>query len=294
MSVMAKRIAVSVGIFCHNEEQNVSAAIGSVLASVVSVAYVKQIWVVSSGSWDRTNRIVRKFEKKDKRVRLLEEVDRGGKSQAINLFLTHAKSEVLMVMSGDLRVHRNAIEEMTQLFLNSQVGMVGAHPIPTNWRFSLVGREMKVMWELHHRVSLLKPKCGEMVAFRRVIRTIPHDSAVDEATLEVLMRLIGYSVRYAPLAIVYNKVPLSLADVLTQRRRVESGHRWLMGRYNYAVSTMNYDVVLRVLMDYLSDHPGQLVVVIRLLLIELIAKLLGWFDYAVLNKNPFIWRMVKR
>jgi cellulose synthase/poly-beta-1,6-N-acetylglucosamine synthase-like glycosyltransferase len=291
---MASRITVSVGIFCHNEEQNVAHAIGSVLASEVAVANIKQVWVVSSGSWDKTNRIVRKFAKKDKRVRLLEEVERGGKSQAINLFLTHAKAEVLMVMSGDLRVHRRAIEEMTLLFLNSQVGMVGAHPVPVNWRFSSVGKEMKLMWELHHRVSLQQAKCGEMVAFRRVIRKIPHESAVDEANLEVLMRMIGYSVRYAPLAVVYNKVPLSFVDVLTQRRRVESGHRWLMGRYNYAVSTMNYDMVLKTLVEYLTEHPGHIMIALRLVLLELLAKVLGWLDYAVLGKNPFIWRMVKR
>jgi cellulose synthase/poly-beta-1,6-N-acetylglucosamine synthase-like glycosyltransferase len=289
-----KRISVGIGIFCHNEEENIESAILSVLSSQTEVAMIKKIIVVSSGSFDRTNRIVRKFLKKEPRLILIDEAERRGKSAAINLFLARVKAEVLITLSGDLRVRKDSIEEMVVPFLNQEVGMVGGHPVPKNPRFSAVGKEMSMLWELHHLVSLKQPKCGEMVAFRNVIQKIPAHSAVDEATLEVLLRLIGFSVVYAPRAIVYNKVPRTLAELIRQRRRVEAGHLWVKETYNYTVSTMNTELVARNLLALVADKPSRLKVALRLLIFEAIAKGLGWFDYAVLRRNPYIWDMVSR
>lgn len=290
----SKKIKVSVGIFCHNEEANVRRAITSVLQSNTSIATISEIIVVSSGSFDKTNFIIRQFVKKDKRIKLVEEITRRGKSSAINRFIRVARGDVLISMSGDLRVHKEAIEEMSLPFLNPEVGMAGAHPIPTNCRFSSVGKEMSLLWELHHRISLKRAKCGEMVAFRNVIRQIPVSSAVDEANLEVLLKMIGFSVLYVPRAIVYNKVPLTLRDLLVQRRRVEAGHLWLSTHYNYHVVTMEHNKLLLVLWEYFCDQPKQIIVIARLLAIELLARGLGWLDYRVLNRNPFVWQMVKR
>lgn len=289
-----KKISVSIGIFCYNEEQNIEAALLSLLKSKTELAVIKNIVVVSSGSFDRTNRIVRRYMKKDRRIKLMEEAERNGKSAAINIFLRQTRSEVLMSMSGDLRVKKNTVEELALPFLNPQVGMAGGHPVPTNCRFSRVGKEMGLLWELHHLVSLQQPKCGEMVAFRNVIRKIPTHSAVDEATLEVLLRLIGFSVVYAPRAIVLNKVPLNLKELLKQRRRVEAGHLWISETYNYTVSTMNTNLVAHTLLRLILRDPEKLMTATRMLGYEALAKFLGWFDYTVLKRNPYIWEMVSR
>ena len=289
-----KPIKVSVGIFCHNEEDNIGRALTSVVGSKTNVAHVGEIVVVSSGSFDKTNRIIRGFIKKDKRIVLIDEAERNGKSSAINLFLHAAHGDVLISMSGDLKVKSDAIEEITLPFLNSEVGMAGAHPIPLNVRFCSIGKEAALMWQLHHQISLKQPKCGEMVAFRNVIRRIPIQSAVDEANLEVLLRMVGFSVVYAPRSIIYNKVPSDLTQLLLQRRRVHAGHLWLANKYNYTVSTMKQDFILAVVFDYISAHPKEIFTLGRLISIEVFAWLLGWFDYAVLGKNPFKWQMVKR
>jgi cellulose synthase/poly-beta-1,6-N-acetylglucosamine synthase-like glycosyltransferase len=289
-----KTFKVSVGIFCHNEEDNISRALTSVLESKTLVAQIKEVVVVSSGSFDRTNRIIREFQKKDKRIQLIDEAERRGKSSAINLFLHAAHGDVLVSMSGDLKLKSDALEEITLPFLNAEVGMVGSHPIPLNIRFSSVGKEAALMWQLHHQISLRHPKCGEMVAFRNVIKKIPIQSAVDEANLEVLLRMVGFSVVYAPRSVVYNKVPINLTELLIQRRRVHSGHLWLAAKYNYTVSTMQQDNLTSVVFEYFNQHPNDIIVLVRLVTIEVAAWLLGWFDYAVLGKNPFKWQMVKR
>lgn len=290
----SKQIRVSVGVFCHNEENNVGHALSSVLASQTTVADIKEIIVISSGSFDKTNQIVRSFIKKDKRIRLIDEAERRGKSAAVNIFLRQAKGEVLVVISGDVRPKNTAIEEIVLPFFNPDVGMAGAHPVPTNCRFSKVGKEMGLLWELHHRVALKVPKCGEMIAFRNVIRRIPLRPLVDEATLEVLLKLIGFSVVYAPRAIVYNKVPLAVEEFIVQRRRNHSAHLLLADRYQYRVSTIQGNLLIPVLFEYITEHPRSFWIVVRLLLLEGLSQFLGWFDYSVLGKNPLVWQMVKR
>mgnify|MGYP001008797217 CR=1 FL=1 len=291
---MSHTINVSIGIFAYNEERNIGKTINSILKQKTEVAQIKEIFIISSGSSDRTNNIIRQALEKDKRLFFIEQLERQGKSSAINLFVRKANSPVLIVVSADVRLHTEAVEEITLPFLHENVGMVGAHPIPSNINQSEIGREGKLLWELHHQVSLKHPKCGEMIAFRKVIRSIPPQSAVDEAAIEVLLRLIGYKVVYAPRAIVYNKVPETIKEFLDQRRRVYAGHQWISRTYNYNVSTMNINNVLKALLEYLSQHPRDIVPLIKLLGLECYGRLLGWIDYFIFNRNPYIWKMVKR
>jgi poly-beta-1,6-N-acetyl-D-glucosamine synthase len=289
-----KRIKVAVGIFAHNEEQNIEKAIASVQASQTEIVNLSQMVVVSSGSFDRTNQIVRKLGLKDKRLKFFDEAERHGKSAAINLFLEHTEADVLVTMSADLKLSPTALEEIVRPFLNPDVGMAGAHPVPMNTGHSSIGKEVKLLWELHHLVSLLNPKCGEMVAFRNVIRKIPHESAVDEATIEVLLRMLGYSVVYAPRAIVYNKGPRTFEEFLIQRRRVQAGHQWVFTNYNYRVSTMVPTNLIKVVLTMLVNNPEKLRPLIRLMGIEVTAQVLGWVDFYVLGRNPYTWDMIKR
>jgi len=289
-----KQIPVSVGIFAYNEENAIAKSLDCVLKQKTEVAQIKEILVVSSGSWDKTNSIVRNYAKKDKRIQLIEQFNRQGKSSAINLFLTRSKGEVVVISGADLRLHTKAIEEITLPFLDEWVGMAGAHPVPTNVKQSSIGKEIELMWKLHHLVSLQHPKCGETIAFRKVIKSIPKQSAVDEATIEVLLKLIGYQVIYVPRAIVYNKIPLNLNDFLTQRRRVYAGHKWITQKYNYQVSTMKVSNDLSAVIEYFSNNPQNILTLLRLIIFELMGRTLGWFDYFILNKNPYVWKMVKR
>lgn len=291
---MKKTISYDLGIFAHNEEANIGAALKSVCAASQKVARLKQIVVVSSGSFDATNRIVRDFMRKEKRIILVTELERQGKSSAINLFLKRAKAEVVVTMSADLKLHKAALDEICEPFFHEGVGMVGAHPEPRELKESELGQEIKLLWELHHEISMITPKCGEMVAFRNVIRAIPPESAVDEATIEVLLKLVGYSVVYAPRAMVYNRGPKTKAEYIKQRRRVYAGHEWIWQRYGYKVVTMEPQNLLKVVLLKWLTNPKSTKTLISLIKLEIMARFLGFIDYKVLRRNPYIWPMISR
>lgn len=289
-----KKIELAVGILVHNEEKNIGALLKSLTMQQLERVVITEIIVVSSGSNDNTNKILRQWQKKHPSIRVVTELNRRGKSAAINTFLQSAKAPVLVAISGDLKLHTSAIEEIGILFFHDEVGMVGAHPVPTNTRYSSIGQEVKLLWELHHQLSLRQPKCGEMVAFRNIIHKIPPESAVDEATLEILLQIIGYKVVYAPAAVVYNKGPLNVSEFLTQRRRVYAGHEWVQYQYNYRVASMNTGELANVALEYLQVRPKQVWTMGRLVSLEILARMLGFIDYHVLGRNPYKWKMISR
>lgn len=287
-------LTVSLGIFAHNEETNIISLLQSIAKQQTEVAQIQEILVLSSGSSDRTNQLVRQAAKKESRIQLVEQLKRQGKSSAVNLFLKKSKSNIVIVISGDLRLHSRAIEEMTLPFVHKKVGMVGAHPVPTNTVGNPLGPEIKLLWHLHHLISLQDPKCGEMIAFRRVIRSLPKGIAMDEATIEVLLKMVGYKVVYAPRAIVYNKGPKSIKDFITQRRRNFTGHLALQRRYHYQVSTNKPTNLRQAILGYLLDHPQAWIPMTKLISLEIVSRLLGWIDFYVLGRNPHIWKMIER
>lgn len=291
---MPKQMIISIGVFAHNEEDNIKKTIDSILKQKTELTKIKEIVVVSSGSYDNTNGIVRKYAKKDKRIKLIEELKRSGKSNAINLFLKKATSNNLIIVSADLRLHTKAVEEISLPFLHKDVGMVGAHPIPTNTQHSSVGEEIRLMWKLHHLVSMKDPKCGEMIAFRRVLNALPPDTAMDEATIEVMLKIVGFKVVYAPRAIVYNRGPLNFREFVVQRRRNYAGHAALAGKYHYQVSTNKVGNLRSVIIELIMKNPKEIIPLLKLILMENYARFLGWIDFHVLGKNPYMWEMISR
>ena len=80
-------------IAAHNEEEY----IGKTLWNKLSLDYPKEkmeIIVVSDGSDDKTDDIVRIYEQQG--VKLLRQEPRAGKTKAINMAVAHAKGEILI------------------------------------------------------------------------------------------------------------------------------------------------------------------------------------------------------
>jgi len=145
------------------------------------------------------------------------------------------------------------------------------------------------MWRLHHKIALSTPKLGELVAFRSLVKEIPVDTAVDEASIEAIIRKAGYELRYVPDAVVRNKGPENIRDFLKQRRRIAAGHKHLMIEEHYEVSTMDPKKIVKLL---LKEHAWGLkntLWTFGAIMLEIIGRGLGYYDFYVRKKNPFIW-----
>jgi len=283
----------SVGVFAHNEAANIAALLQSLSAQRLANAAITEIIVVSSASTDGTDEIVRAYSIQDPRVRLITQERREGKSAAINLFLASAKEQLLVVISGDVIPAPKTIELLISAFRDPSIGATGGRPMPVNDEQGFMGYAVHLLWRLHHRMAMLSPKLGEMIAFRKVMDSIPSDSAVDEASIEALVRDAGLKLRYIPEALIRNKGPQNLKDFIKQRRRIQNGHLWLMEKQGYEVVSQDKGTLLWILLDEAREYPQNIPKMLAVMALEIWCRALGTWDYRVKGRNPFAWEIAR-
>jgi cellulose synthase/poly-beta-1,6-N-acetylglucosamine synthase-like glycosyltransferase len=286
-------ITCSIGIMAYNEEANIGRLLDALRRQNLSVCSIKEIWVVASGCEDGTEDIVRNQMQVDKRIKLLVQEKREGKASAINLFLSKADAEVLVLESGDTIPETDTIEKLVSPFTDPEVGMTGGHPVPVDPPDSFIGFAVSLLWKLHHRIALESPKLGELVAFRNVVKEIPKDTAVDEASIEAIVTRTGFKLKYVEDAIVYNKGPENIRDFLKQRRRIAAGHLYVRHTQGHSVSTTSSRNILGPFVKELMDGRKKLIWITGTVLLEIWGRVLGSYDFHIRKSNPFVWDIAK-
>jgi cellulose synthase/poly-beta-1,6-N-acetylglucosamine synthase-like glycosyltransferase len=277
----------------YNEEANIGRLLETLVCEDSGGLEIIEIIVVSSGSTDRTDDIAGEWEKKDERVRLIRETVRRGKASAINLFLAKAKGEVLVLESADTVPDKGTIGKLVEPFSDETIGMTGGRPVPVNNPETFMGFLCHLLWKLHHRLAMMQPKLGEMVAFRNVVDSIPPETAVDEASIEAIVTSKGYKLAYIPGATVRNKGPENVRDFLKQRRRIYAGHLWLQDAQDYTVSTKGVGRILKLFFSELRPTPKEYLWGLTAMFLEAMGRMLGEYDYKVRKINPYRWQVAR-
>lgn len=285
-------IRCSLGIMAHNEEANIGRLLARIGMSDFQRVEIVEIIVIASGCTDRTEDVVREAAAADGRIRLISQPTREGKASAMNLFIRQAQCDVLVLSSADLLPAEEAIEQLVRPFADPEIGLTASRPMPVNDPATFMGFAAHLLWDLHHQMNLRGFKAGEMIAFRKVFERIPPHTAVDEASVEPLIRGQGYAVRYVPEAVVYNKGPETVEDFLRQRRRIYAGHLEMRDRLGYAVSTMSGTKIIALLLRNMDWRPKQLYWTARVVALEVYGRYLGRQDYKA-HRSHTVWEIAE-
>jgi len=286
-----KQLTVSIGVFVYNEEKNISHLLEALSKQKTSLINISEIIVVSSGSTDNTNQIVKNFTKKNRKIRLIAQKTREGKASAINLFLRNAKNDVVVIESGDTIPHENCIENLCKPFIKSlDLGLTGARSIPTNDKNTCLGYIIHYWWWMHNEL----PRFGEMIAFRKnIVPQISNKTAVDEADAEAIISNKGYKKMQIPNAIANNHGAERFKDLIKQRKRVYIGHKILEKEKNYSVQSFNSKRLLSLTLKYIRQEKSfkGVLYIFCGALIEVYSRILGFYDLYFKKKNPYIWEI---
>lgn len=281
---------VSVCICAVNEQQNIANAIHALQEQHLNIVKIREIIVVSS-STDKTDDIVKNLSKEDCRIILVQESERKGKASAINQFLEMAKYAICVFIGADVIPRNDAIERLCEPLSNPLIGMTGAHSIPVNNKNTFIGYNGYLEWEMLHRTSMKYPKLGECIAIRR-INSIDQFTSVDEAYMEYYFNYHGYKLVYVPEAIIYNRTPETLKDLVIQRRRIYAGHLRLWGKTSYKVSTLGVNTKGKIAIGIYVEYLRGIVWMPMVVLLELYCMGLGTLDF-LQKKDSHIWKMVE-
>jgi cellulose synthase/poly-beta-1,6-N-acetylglucosamine synthase-like glycosyltransferase len=278
------------GIMAYNEEANIGRLLEAVITQKFKEVALTEIVVVASGCTDNTEAKVLEWAERDSRIRLISQEKRAGKAAAINDYLPRAQEKILVLCSADLLPEPQAIERLVAPFADSEVGMTSSRPVPVNDASQFMGYTAHMLWGLHHAINMKSFKAGEMIAIRKIFERIPYHTAVDEASMEPVIRGQGYQAKYVPTAIVYNKGPETLADFLRQRRRIYAGHLAVRDTLGYNVSTMSGRKILMTLLQNLDWRPKQFAWTWSIVGLEVYGRLLGLRDYKK-RRDHAVWEM---
>ena len=274
---MSQQIAI--GVMAHNEELNIGRLLESLLCQTAG-ARIARIVVVASGCTDRTCEIVQQYCSRDSRVELIAEPVRAGKVLAVNEFLRRVHQPILIVSGADLVFEPGTVEAIVAPFERRHVGMVGAHPVPVNNPDTFFGYAARLMWNLHHDISLADPKMGEMIAFRNVFAGLNPSAINDELSIQYEIHLAGYGVAYAPDAVVRNRGPESVSDFVSQRTHCLVANMQVMRDHRLHVSTMPALTVLKVALKYAARDWSRLHWIATIAGLELYCRIKSKMDYA--------------
>ena len=259
---------ITIGICAYNEAQNIERSIRSIYDQKTKDITVREVIVVSSGSTDGTDDIVRRLADEYGNITLIRQEKREGKNSAINCYLENKTCDVVVMLNADnIFGNENSLYSLVSPFFDEKVGMVGGHPVPTNDKKDKVGFATHVLWTMHHHLALVYPKIGELVAFRDIGTRLPTDQQSDEDIIRMNLEKAGYNCIYAPDAIVLNRGPETEEDFLKQRIRVNIGEVNMKRKFDYDIPSWNKKYLMKAVIGTVKDlgfHPFKLLYAVRL------------------------------
>jgi cellulose synthase/poly-beta-1,6-N-acetylglucosamine synthase-like glycosyltransferase len=236
---------------------NGSAFLEAKLRSLLALDYPKEcieIFVVSDGSTDNTNRIAREFAG----VKLLE-VPRGGKCAALNAAIPQAGGEILLLTDVRQVVEPGSLRILVRNFADTQVGAVSGHlkirdalsgesaQIDAYWRFETWIRESL------SALDSIFGATGPFYAIRRAVAVrIPPDILLDDMYLPLAAFRQGYRLIVDPEAIAWD-YPTNLDTEFRRKVRTLAGNYQLWSHYPWLLTPVN-----RMLLHFLSYKAGRL------------------------------------
>lgn len=212
-------------IAAYNEEHNIAAKIENSL-SLDYPADKIEVLVVSNGSTDRTDEIVRGWN--DPRVRLLA-LPQPGKMQALNEGARAATGEILVFTDADFLLDRHTLRLMASKFADPKVGGVcGARntSVRREGDATSEGEGLYARWDkwqktLESRIGSVFAADGLLYAIRKPLYTpIADVHAADDIWVSTRVPIQGYRLLFEPNATAYELASVQAEQEFRRRIRV--------------------------------------------------------------------------
>jgi len=223
-----KKPTVTVALSALNEERNIKAFLNSILSQIDKKFILRNIWVYSDGSTDKTVEIVRSIKSKKIEVKVFK--NRMGKTYRLNQIYSSLKTDILVQSDADV-VFANplVIENIIQPFINDkEVGMVCGHsqPLPG---ITFTEKAVNCSWEVNSKLRKFVRKGNNMFSVdgrilgyrKKFIKTvkIPPETIGNDRYSYYFCINKGYKIIYVPSAIALYRSPKNLKDQIKQNTR---------------------------------------------------------------------------
>jgi cellulose synthase/poly-beta-1,6-N-acetylglucosamine synthase-like glycosyltransferase len=226
---------VTVFIAAFNEEREIERTVVNKLSQDYPLDRLEVI-VVSDESTDRTDEIVRKLaEHSEGRLKLLCQEPRQGKTQALNMAVTHAVGDIFVFADANSMYAPDAIRRLVRSFSDPSVGYVTGRMIYTNPEESGIGEGSGTYMGYENLLRALETRLGSVVgvdggidAVRQGLYAPMRPDQLPDFVLPLSVVERGKRVVYEPDALLYERALSVAADEFRMRVRVSLRALWAL------------------------------------------------------------------
>jgi cellulose synthase/poly-beta-1,6-N-acetylglucosamine synthase-like glycosyltransferase/peptidoglycan/xylan/chitin deacetylase (PgdA/CDA1 family) len=238
---------VTVLIPAFNEEKVIVTTIERILASDYANL---DVLVIDDGSKDHTAYITRSHFRDESRVSVLS-IPNGGKANALNVGLTHAKGEVVVALDADTQFESTTISRLVRWFSDPTIGAVAGNAKVGN-RINMITRwqalEYIVAQNLERRalsaLDTLTVVPGAVGAWRRDVLLdlggFPADTLAEDQDLTIAIQTQGYRVHFDSSALAWTEAPATVRGLAKQRFRWAYGTLQCLWKYRRITFNAEY------------------------------------------------------
>jgi cellulose synthase/poly-beta-1,6-N-acetylglucosamine synthase-like glycosyltransferase len=209
----------------HNEQVAIMAKLNDCLELEYPADHL-EILVVSDGSTDDTEAIVRDYAGRDSRIRLLKSEGRAGKSAAQNFAVEQARGDLLFLTDANTRTPAATLHLLTRNFADRCVGLVSA-TVNFTTDSDAVSQGQSLYWRYEYflrqaesDIGILATGGGAAMMMRRELYSPIPPRYGDDCILPLDVLLRGSLVLNDPDAVVFDSAPHSVAGELRSRIRM--------------------------------------------------------------------------
>jgi len=241
MKTMDKILYTTIVVPAYNEEKNIGILLNDLLKQKFCEKniLIKEILIISCSN-DKTDEVVERISERNHLVKLIREIRREGKAQAINLAMKLIKkSDIVVMVSADTRVPPYTINNLIRPFLiDEKIGLTtGSALIYSASHDKKINFINVFLWILLNEVNnyyslrgMLAHSLGELYAYRKdLFEPIPENIVNEDEYIAFSIKRKGYKVMYVDDAKVIFRAPSTLRELLLQRARINYGH-WVAVR----------------------------------------------------------------
>ena len=216
--------SVSVLIAAHNEAPHIVATVRNKLAQDYPADRLEVI-VVSDGSTDGTDDLVRGLD--DRRVTLIRQEPRAGKTAGLNLAAPRARGDVLAFADANSLWAPDALARLVEPLADPAVGYVTGRMAYRAPDGSLTGEGCSAYMRYENALRAWETACGSIVgvdggidAVRRELYVPMRADQLPDFVLPLSVRERGFRVVYEPRAVLYEDALAAAGDEFRMRVRV--------------------------------------------------------------------------
>ncbi len=297
------------GVVAFEEEGRLQSAVDSLLAQrLPDRVEWEELRIVVGLDDEPTATVARECAGRDRRVVVLYEAQRRGKSAALAEILDRGGGDYFVLLNGDAQAAPGAVAnliEMARSLPRRPCGVMG-RPMPSMDRIDVYTTALEILWAYHHRFHEIvlshdgAPHLSDELLLLSAAEHphLPSGIVNDGAYLAFSIREASGSLGYAPTAYVRVAIPRTWIDHLRQRRRILWGHLQTRDTFGQAPGTFALYAThhpawaLRVMWEEASERRLGFRATLLLVAGELLAAIAAMCDQGLGRHSHEVWRRV--